>query len=181
MKTKLLSPAFYTAIEPVASNLENENHKASLAQVDWENEAERCHKALLSFFNSVSPQTLTSNNIASIGVVDLCWNEYGGNIEVDFMPDNDLETAFDEGCIMNTSAIDNDGFFEQYFNTSGEGSFKAIGRDYSEVIMFFYLMMGEIIRSIVKAPEFKNLPLQEPFYVTFSFFHDDEREVIYPK
>ncbi|UII31035.1 hypothetical protein LVD17_22340 [Fulvivirga ulvae] len=178
MKSILLSSAFYAAIEPVTNNFENDNYKAILAQVDWEAEAKRCYNALVGFFRDTAPRLL-ANTRESIGVVDICWNEYGGNIEVDFMPGNDLETAFDEGCIMNTSAIDNDGFFEQYFSISGEDSFQVIDRDYSGLIMYFYKLIGEVIASVAKTEEFQSLPLKAPFYVTFSFFHDDERDVIF--
>ncbi|MBL6448529.1 hypothetical protein JMN32_19620 [Fulvivirga sp. 29W222] len=179
MKRKLLSPSFYTAITPVADHLEKDEHKTAISKVDWETEAVRCYTDLVSFFEQVDTNHLGNNNIDKIGVVDICWNEYGGDIEVDFLPENDIDTAFDEGCIMNTSAIDNNVFFEQYFNISGEDSFEVIDRDYSGLIMFFYKIMGEIIGSVVKTQEFKKLPLKEPFYVTFSFFHDDERDVIF--
>lgn len=179
MKTKFLTPAFYTDIEPVTDNFENSEFKAIMAKVDWEKEAEKCYNDLVSFFKRVDKQRLDRHKIESIGVVDICWNEYGGNIEVDFMPDNDLDIAFDEGCIMNDSAIDNDGFFEQYFNISGDVSFEVIDRDYSGVIMHFYKMIEQIIGAVAKTEEFRSLPLKKPFYVTFSFFHDDERDVIF--
>ncbi|MHA7060033.1 hypothetical protein ACWGOQ_0022590 [Aquimarina sp. M1] len=68
----------------------------------------------------MSLERLKNKDIDEIGVIYLCWNKYGSNIEVDFMPDNDFETAFDQDCIKNDLAINNDTFFRTYFDVDGE-------------------------------------------------------------
>lgn len=120
---RLLSEKFYESLESnLIPRLENEPNKLILKKIDWENEANKCFLCLKAFFGELDLNSLKENDINEIGVIDICWNEYGSDIEVDFMPDNNFATAFDDGCIMNSSAIDNDDFFETYFDVNGEKS-----------------------------------------------------------
>ncbi len=144
-------------------------------RIDWDDEAQRCHDDILSFFESSNISLFQEDKM---GVIDIRWNEYGGDIEVDFMPENDLETAFDEGCIMNDSAIDNDSFFESYFGCSGEDSFEVIDRDYTALITLFYYVFIEIIASVASGEAIQKIPRKDPYYITFAFSHDDQEPAV---
>ena len=120
---KILSDSFYTELEAlIKDRFEQEENIQIIQKIDWEVEANRCLVAMTNYLNSITTGKLSYSDIEKIGVIDVCWNEYGSDIEIDFMPDNDFETAYDEGCIMNNSAIDNDAFFEKYFGVDGEGA-----------------------------------------------------------
>ena len=139
---KLLSKEFYTNIENlITERIKNEANKLTLQKVDWEKEAENCFIGLTLLLGEVNLERLKENSIDKIGVIDICWNEYGSDIEVDFMPDNNFETAFIDGCIMNDSAIDNDNFFKTYFDVNGENAWNKIGDDYHEIILVFYYII----------------------------------------
>jgi len=172
-----LSPEFYKHLEKISS-VDTEDKKMTdiFKRINWSDEAQRCHDEILSFFESRDISLFQDDNV---GVIDIRWNEYGGDIEVDFMPENDLDTAFDEGCIMNNSAIDNDSFFELYFGCSGENSFGVIDADYTALITLFYYIFIEIIDSVVETEAFQKIPRKDPYYVTFASFHDDEPDVIF--
>ncbi len=177
---RLLSQEFYNNLKNVVfERIENDNNKSVLEKVDWESEAERCLKELSAYFKNVNVERLKNNDIDRIGVIDICWNEYGSNIEVDFMPDNDFETAFDNGCIMNNSAIDNDIFFETHFNIDGEKSWEKLGDDYRGIILIFCYIIKEIIEVVAQQVEFKNLPRKSPCHFGFASFHDAERTKIF--
>jgi len=176
---KLLSQKFYDNLKSIVfKRFENKNNKSILEKVDWELEAEKCLNQLTTFFKRINVERLKKSNIDKIGVVDICWNEYGSDIEVDFMPNNDFNTAFNEGCIMNNSAIDNDAFFEQHFNVSGEEAWEKIGDDYIEIISIFYYLISEIIEIVSQQTEFKSLPKKSPCHIGFASFHDEERTKI---
>jgi len=171
-----LSSGFYEKLNKVMSEeLVDEQTRSILTGVDWNTEAARCYNDLINFFDSVDNNAF---NKRGIGVVDIRWNEYGGDIEVDFMPDNNLETAFDQGCIMNSSAIDNDEFFNNTFNCDGDKSFQVLGDDYTAIIQIYNLILVEIMPSVVKSIAFQRLPMMKPSYITFAFFHDEQPEVI---
>ncbi|WP_103072552.1 hypothetical protein [Aquimarina sediminis] len=177
---KLLSSKFYDNLKNVVfDRLENKNNKSILENVDWEQEAQKCFTSLSTFFKNINIERLHTNGIDTIGVIDICWNEYGSDIEVDFMPNNDFDTAFDDGCIMNNSAIDNDNFFSLHFNTTGEESWQKIGDDYQEIILIFYYLIEDIIEAITQQKVFKNLPLKSPCHIGFASFHDEERTKIF--
>ncbi len=173
---KLLSNNFADKLKKILSeSINNEVNKAIIKKIDWETEAERCLLDLSVFFDSTTVVRLQNNDIDTIGVVDICWNEYGSDIEVDFMPNNDFEKAFDKGCIMNNSAIDNDEFFKTNFNVVGEDIFDKLGDDYNGVITIFSEIIMEIITTVAEQDEFKKLPLKSPCHFGFSLYHDAER------
>ncbi|OJJ18324.1 hypothetical protein BKI52_26260 [marine bacterium AO1-C] len=177
---KLLSETFYNNLKEVLSNnFETNQHKVILEKVDWEAEAQKVLTDLTVFFSTINTAKLKDFEIDEIGVIDLCWNEYGGDIEVDFMPDNNFDTAFDEGCIMNNSAVDNDKFFETHFDVNGEGSWAKIGDDYHQIISLYYHLINEIIGVVTQQEEFQNLPKKSPCHIGFAFFHDEERTKIF--
>lgn len=132
-------------------------------------------KNLTNFFGKITLEKLQRNNINQIGVIDIYWNEYDHDIEVDFMADNNFETAFDNGCIMNNSAIDNDAFFKTYFDIDIDKSLTQIGDDYELIILSFYYIIKEIIQHVVQQEEFKKLPKKSPYHFGFASFHDEER------
>jgi hypothetical protein len=176
---KLLSKEFYTNIENlITERIKNEANKLTLQKVDWEKEAENCFIGLTLLLGEVNLERLKENSIDKIGVIDICWNEYGSDIEVDFMPDNNFETAFIDGCIMNDSAIDNDNFFKTYFDVNGENAWNKIGDDYHEIILVFYYIIKDIIATVVQQEEFKKLPKKSPCHFGFASFHDEERTKI---
>lgn len=90
------------------------------------------------------------------------------------MPDNNFETAFDQGCIMNNATIDNDAFFMAYFNVNGENSWEEIGDDYPEIIGIYYCLIAEIAGILVQQEAFKNLPKKSFYHIGFASFHNEE-------
>lgn len=177
---ELLSPLFYQNLkEIVDTKIVSEDHKTILKEVNWEATAIHCFESLINFFKNLERSRLQLNKIETIGVVDICWNEYGSDIEVDFMPDNNFVKAFAEGCIMNDSAIDNDKFFIEYFDVPGEEAWAEIGDDYLEIITIFYHLIGEIIKNVVEHEAFINLPKKSPCHIGFAGFHDEERTLIH--
>lgn len=177
---KLLSPLFYQNLKEITDNrIESEEHKTILQDIDWEVTAMHCFESLINFFQNVDRSRLQSNGIETIGVVDICWNEYGSNIEVDFMPDNNFEKAFSEGCIMNDGAILNEKFFSEYFDVSDEEAWAEIGDDYLEIITIFYHLIEEIIKNVIEHEAFINLPKKSPCHIGFAGFHDEERTLIH--
>ncbi|WP_298956156.1 hypothetical protein [uncultured Nonlabens sp.] len=177
---KLLSKKFYTNLNDLlTTRVENESNKLTLQKVDWEKEAENCFIYLTLFLGQVNIEKLKKNNIDKIGVIDICWNEYGSDIEVDFMPDNNFENAFANGCLMNDSAIDNDNFFKTYFDVNGENAWEQIGDDYHQIILIFYYIIEDIIAAVARQEEFKNLPKKSPCHIGFASFHDEERTKIF--
>ncbi|MAQ74869.1 MAG: hypothetical protein CL613_00885 [Aquimarina sp.] len=175
-----LSPSFYIFLKNnIVSDIENDHYGSVLSTIDWEQEAQRCISSLVNFFKNVNLSWLKENGIDEIGVIDICWNEYGSNIEVDFMPDNNFETAFDDGCIINDSAIDNDTFFKKYFDTDGENSWEIMGNDYLLIITIFEYIIIDIIDVVVNEKAFKSLPKKSPYHIAFAGSHDEERIKIY--
>ncbi|MBE7646585.1 hypothetical protein [Tenacibaculum finnmarkense] len=176
---KILTDTFYKNItENVIKGLEKESNKLILNKVDWEKEANKCFKSLTDFFRKTTLDKLQRNNIDTIGVIDICWNEYDNDIEVDFMPDNNFATAFKDGCIMNNSAIDNDDFFKTYFDEDIDKSLEEIGDDYEQIILAFYYIIKDIIKLVVQQEEFKKIPKKSPCHFGFASFHDQERTKI---
>ena len=179
---KLLSQNFYTNIKTIViPRIEDQANKLIIKNIDWENEANNYLLSLIIFFDKINLQDLKENNIDKIGVIDICWNEYGSDIEVDFMSDNDFEKAFYNGCIMNNSAIDNDKFFKTYFNVDGENAWERIGDDYQTIILAFYYLINDIINVVIQQNEFKILPKKTPYHIGFASFHDAERTNIFTK
>jgi len=177
---KMLSPLFFQNLKEIIGNkIESKKHKTILEVADWESVATHCFESLINFFKNIDRSRLDSHGIETIGVVDICWNEYGSNIEVDFMPDNNFEEAFDEGCIMNDSAIDNRDFFSKYFDVPGEEAWGEIGDDYLAIITIFFHLTEEIIEKVVEHEAFKSLPKKSPCHIGFAGFHDEERTLIH--
>ena len=165
-----LSKEFYQNLEVVIKRLDKE-HGNIFKKIDWNKEADRCYQSMVDFFKRLNFEQFEND---PVGVVDIRWNEYGGDIEIDFTPDNNLETAFDDGCIMNNSAVDNDEFFIEYFDCLGEDSFEKIDGDYFSLIGIFYEIFSEIVNPFVEDSNFQDLPKKDPYYITFNFSHDDE-------
>ena len=179
MKTKL-SDAFLSKINSIIEEeIEDENNKITIRKINWEVEAKNCFDQIISFFDKISLQELKDNDIEEIGAISFNWNQYGGDITIDFTSDNDEETAFDEGYIMANTAIDNDTFFQKYFNCTGEDSFEEIGDDYTYLIYCFNLVLEEIITAVVQTNTFTKLPIKSPCLVGFSAFDDELPEVFY--
>lgn len=179
---KILSKNFYQNIEQlVMPRINNDLNKLQFENIDWEKEAAKCLSSLKKFFESINVEKLNDNGIDKIGVVDICWNEYGSTIEVDFMPDNNFETAFDEGCIMNDSAISNEEFFRTYFEVDAEKAWEKLEGDYLEVITSFCCLIKDIIGTVADQDEFKALPKHSPYHVGVAGFHDEQREIILTK
>ena len=174
-----LSKDFYKKLDKtLKENMVNKENISIIQKIDWNKEADRCLKSLKSFFDQLDFDQFKDDEV---GVVDIRWNEYGGDIEIDFMPDNDFDTAFDQGCIMNSSAIDNDEFFIEYFDCMGEESHTKVDDDYFNLIYIFYLMFHEIIPVLIKDSCFKDLPRKTPYYISFAFSHDDkEPGILFP-
>ncbi len=179
MKTKL-SQEFYNEIRLVVEeNIEEENNKLIIKKMDWQELASNCFNQINSFFDKLSAQDLEDNEIREIGAISFNWNQYGGDITIDFTPENDKETAFDEGYIMAESAIDNDPFFQKYFECSGDKSFQTLGNDYAFLIRLFELLIIEITPEIVQTDAFNKLPRKSPCLFGFSAFDDELPEVFY--
>ncbi|MBW1296861.1 hypothetical protein [Aquimarina litoralis] len=177
---KLLSQKFYENLEnEVFPRFENKSNISILRKIDWEIEAHRCLMDLTAFLGNVDIDRLKNNGIDTIGVIDICWNEYGSDIEVDFMPDNDFDAAYDEGCIMNDSAINNEDFFASHFNTNGEKAWGDIGNDYTEIILIFDYLLSDIVPAIIEQKEFAVLPKKVPCHIGFAGFHDEQRTNIF--
>ena len=173
---KILSDSFYTELEAlIKDRFEQEENIEIIQKVDWEVEANRCLIAMTNYLNSITTDKLSCSDIEKIGVIDVCWNEYGSDIVIDFMPSNDFETAYDEGCIMNDSAIDNDAFFEKYFGVDGEGAWKRIGNDYLEIATIFYFIIKAVVPFLVEDESFKKLSKLSPSHFGFAGSHDEER------
>ena len=181
---KILSEDFESLLSKyVIAALKKETHIAAVENIDWENEAQRCLNDLVHFFEKTEAQRMQSHGVESIGVIDLCWNESGGDIEVDYLPGNDFGEAFEMGCVMNNSAIDNDAFFERFFGVSGEDSFEGIGDDYSTLILAFFFVLKSVVKVVVEHEAFRKLPKKSPCHFAFASFHDEERTNIltYPE
>lgn len=179
MKTKL-SEDFYSKITSILEErIEKDTNKAIIRKIDWEELSLNCFNQIISFFDKMSVQDLKDNDIVEIGAISFNWNQYGGDITIDFTPDNDEETAFDEGYIMADTAIDNDCFFQKYFDCTGEDSFETIGYDYTFLIYLFQLVIKEIIPEIAQKDVFNKLPRESPCHFGFSAFDDELPEVFY--
>ncbi len=177
---KRLSESFYVKLEAALNTrVENEQNKKILKNIDWEFEAEHCILSLQKFFSKKTPDFFCDCDVQEIGVIDICWNEYGGNIEIDFMPSNNFETAFDDGCIMNNHAIDNDRFFKKYFNTDSESAGDDIPDDYFIIPLVFYYIFEDIAKDVANLEEVKQLPLLSPSHIAFAICSDDERTKIH--
>lgn len=177
---KLLTQNFYTNLKKMLdTQIDETENMEILKKVDWEVEAKNCVESLEIFFELTDAEKLQRSSIEKIGVIDICWNEYGSDFEVDYMPSNDFTTAFDDGCIMNNHAIDNDAFFKKYFNTDGESAFGDIGTDYHGIIFIFLYLIEDIIEKVSELGSFKKLPKQLPCHVGISGYHDSERDNIF--
>lgn len=182
MKIKL-SSAFYCKITSILNEkIENNTNKSIIKKIDWEALAISCFDQIVSFFDTISVQSLKDNDIIEIGAISFNWNQYGGDITIDFTPDNDKDTAFDKGYIMAESAIENDSFFQTYFDCSGENSFITVGDDhydYTQLIYLFQLVIEAIIPEIVRTDSFNKLPRKSPCLFGFSAFDDESPEIFY--
>ena len=177
--TKILSDNFYNNLETVLNDIvEIDENRDILKNVDWEFEASNYIQSFSRFFEFVKLQRLRDYGIDTIGVIDICWNEYGGDIEVDFMPSNNFDYAFDDGCILNNHAVDNDIFFKEYFNTDGESATEDIAEDYDAIILVFYHLIKDLIKKVTNLESFKKLPKKIPCHIAIALSHDDERENI---
>jgi hypothetical protein len=178
-----LSENFHNKISSIVEEkIENKNTQSIIKQIDWEKLSLNCFTQIISFFDKVTVQKLKNNDIDEIGAISFNWNQYDGDITIDFSSDNSIETAFDEGYIMANSAIDNDSFFQEYFDCTGEESFETIGDDnydYNFVIYLFELVLTEILPEIVKTDTFNKLPRKSPCHFGFSAFDDELPEVFY--
>ncbi|MDR7212074.1 hypothetical protein [Flavobacterium piscis] len=179
MKTKL-SGNFYKKVNHVIDEkIENVNNKPIIKKIDWEELSLSCFNQIISFFDTVSVQNLEDNDIDKIGAVSFNWNQYDGNITIDFSPDNNEDTAFDEGYIMADTAIDNNSFFQKYFDCTGENSFETVGDDYTVIIYLFQLVIEKIISEITQMDVFNKLPRKSPCHFGFSAFDDELPEIFY--
>ena len=180
---KKLNDAFYSKVNSIITEkVVAEKNKAILKTIHWQEVAEDCFIQINSFFDKLSIVDLKDNDIKEVGAISFNWNQYGGDITIDFTPTNDKKSAFNEGYIMAESAIDNDAFFQKYFNCSGENSFTTVGDDhydYTYLIYFFQLVIEAIIPEIVKTNAFQKLPRQSPCLVGFAAFDDELPEVFY--
>jgi len=177
--SKILSNNFYNNLETVINDIvELDENKEIFKNIDWELEASNYIESFSKFFNSVKLEILKEYDINTIGVIDICWNEYAGDIELDFMPSNNFDDAFDEGCIMNNHAVDNDKFFKEYFNTDGESAGSDIPEDYDAIVLSFYHLIKDIIKQVTNLDSFKKLPKKIPCHIALALSHDDERENI---
>src|SRR5690606_35316603 len=177
---KMLSPLFFQNLKEIIGNkIESKKHKTILEVADWESVATHCFESLINFFKNIDRSRLDSHGIETIGVVDICCNECGSNIEVDFMLDNNFEESFDEGCIMNDSAIDNLDFFSKYFDVNREKDWCEIGDEYLSIITIFIHLTEEIIEKIVENEAFKSITKKSPCHIGFASFHDEERTLIH--
>jgi|GEM_PF-6665734 len=177
-----LSKDFYRKLdEIIKTKMVAEDNADIIKKIDWNKEADRCLDELKNFFKELDVEELCEEiEDETIGVVDVRWNEYGGDIEIDFMPDNDFNTAFDQGCIINSSAVDNDDFFMNNFNCTGEESYEKIDGDYPNLIFVFHNLFLEIVPVLIKDSHFIDLPKKTPYYMSFAFSHDDEKpEVLF--
>lgn len=182
MKTELNLGFFAKINAIIEEKIVDENNKSILKKVDWNKLSLSCFNQIISFFDKVTLQKLKDNAIEEIGAISFNWNQYGGDITIDFSSDNSVETAFDDGYIMANSAIDNDSFFQEYFDCSGKESFETIGDDnydFNFVIYLFELVLTEILPEIVKTDIFNELPRKSPCHFGFSAFDDELPEIFY--
>ncbi|WP_130735744.1 hypothetical protein [Flavobacterium sp. J27] len=179
MKTKLSEDFQDKMLSFIENRFEDENNKIILRKVDWKTVAENCFNQMIAFFDKMSLQDLKDNTINQIGAITFSWNEYDGDITIDFAPNNDEETAFDEGYIMAESAIDNDLFFQKYFNCSGAESFETIGEDYTSLIYCFEMILEAIITEVSQNKSFNRLPLKSPCLFGFTAFDDELPSVFF--
>lgn len=178
-----LNQDFYNKVAVIIDEkIENANNKSNIKKIDWEELSLSCFNQIISFFDKLSLQNLKDNEIEEIGAISFNWNQYGGDITIDFTPDNDEETAFSAGYIMAESAIDNDSFFQKYFDCTGEDSFETVGDDhydYTFLIYLFQLVIEAIIPEIVRTDTFNKLSRKSPCLFGFSAFDDESPEIFY--
>ena len=182
MKTKL-NEDFYRKVNLVIDEkIENNNNRTLLRKINWEELSLSCFNQITSFFDTISVEKLEDNDIEKIGAISFNWNQYGGDITIDFTPNNNKDTAFDEGYIMADTAIDNNSFFQKYFGCTGKDNFETVGDDhydYTFLIYLFQLVIEEIIPEIAQTNVFNKLPRKSPCHFGFSAFDDELPDIFY--
>lgn len=176
-----LSNVFYEKIKQLLEegNIENEEVQNVLETVDWQEVYDQCRSQIICFFERLTIENLEENDISAIGAISFNWNQYGGNITIDFSPSNDVETAYNEGYIMADTAIINDWFFQKYFSIDGEESLNFIDRDYNYIIYAFSLIIEELFPNISDVSAIQRFKRKSPCLVAFSAYDDELPEIFY--
>lgn len=173
-----LSKVFFDDIKELieGGNIENEETQNVLRTVDWQEVYDECSSQIINFFENLTIENLESNNISVIGAISFNWNEYDGDITIDFSPSNDVETAYNEGYIMADSAIDNDWFFQKYFSVDGEESLEVVD---SDIIYAFSLIIEQVFPNISNVTSIQRFKRKSPCLVAFSAHDDELPEIFY--
>ncbi|WP_155826379.1 LIC_11051 family fibronectin-binding protein [Leptospira alstonii] len=174
----LLSDTFREFLKIRIKDITSSKYSKILQKADWENAAGEVFDAVHRYWDE-----LGKNEKSPIGVFDIRWDDANTDhcIEFDYdLESNNPENALTEGSIRNTPIIDFSNFIRNHLKQKPEKIREVLeDEDFSAIKDILCRLSQEVIRQTLKEEVFKRVPKQQPYFLMFSYYHDEDASVFF--
>ncbi|MBE8399412.1 LIC_11051 family fibronectin-binding protein [Leptospira borgpetersenii] len=174
----LLSETFHKFLKVRVGDFESSTYSKLLQKMNWETLAGEVFDAVYLYW-----EELGKSEKSPVGIFDIRWDDANTDhcIEFDYdLESNDPESALVDGSIRNIPILDFSNFIKDHLKQKPVKIREVWGdEDFSIVKDILCRLAQEVIRKTTETEVFIRIPKQQPYFLMFSYYHDEDAFVFF--
>ncbi|ULH27803.1 LIC_11051 family fibronectin-binding protein [Leptospira weilii] len=174
----LLSETFHKFLKVRVGDFESSTYSKLLQKMNWETLAGEVFDAVYLYW-----EELGKSEKSPVGIFDIRWDDANTDhcIEFDYdLESNDPEGALVDGSIRNIPILDFSNFIKNHLKQKPVKIREVWGdEDFSIVKDILCRLTQEVIRKTAETEAFIRIPKQQPYFLMFSYYHDEDASVFF--
>ncbi|EMN54723.1 leucine rich repeat protein [Leptospira interrogans serovar Autumnalis str. LP101] len=174
----LTSETFHQFLKVRIQDISSSKYSKILKNTDWENLAGDIFDSVYKYW-----EELNQKEKSPIGIFDIRWDDASTDycIEFDYdLESNDPKNSMEEGAIRNVPVVDFSNFIKNQLKQKPEKIREVLeDEDFSLIKDILCKLTQEVIIQTLKAEVFKQIPKQQPYFLMFSYYHDEDASVFF--
>ncbi|EMK18165.1 leucine rich repeat protein [Leptospira kirschneri serovar Bim str. 1051] len=174
----LTSETFHQFLKIKSKDISSSKYSKILKNIDWENLAEDIFDSVYKYW-----EELSKKEKSPIGIFDIRWDDANTDycIEFDYdLESNNPKNAMEEGAIRNVPVVDFSNFIKNQLKQKPEKIREVLeDEDFSVIKNILCKLTQEVILQTLKVEVFKQIPKQQPYFLMFSYYHDEDASVFF--
>ncbi|EMO39105.1 LIC_11051 family fibronectin-binding protein [Leptospira noguchii] len=177
--TPLTSETFHQFLKVKIQDISSSKYSKILKNTDWETLAEDIFDSVYKYW-----EELSKKEKSPIGIFDIRWDDASTDycIEFDYdLESNDPKNSMEEGAIRNVPVVNFSNFIKNQLKQKQPEKIREIleDEDFSILKDILCKLTQEIILQTLKSEVFKQIPKQQPYFLMFSYYHDEDASVFF--
>ncbi|WP_061248481.1 LIC_11051 family fibronectin-binding protein [Leptospira noguchii] len=174
----LTSETFHQFLKVKIQDISSSKYSKILKNTDWEALAGEIFDSVYTYW-----EELNKKEKSPIGIFDIRWDDASTDycIEFDYdLESNDPKNSMEEGAIRNVPVVNFSNFIKNQLKQKPEKIREILeDEDFSILKDILCKLTQEIILQTLNAEVFKQIPKQQPYFLMFSYYHDEDASVFF--